>query len=45
MRINSVELDCGLSETELTLGPNMASDPIPWSCQIGTNENAGALMF
>ena len=41
MRINSVELDCGLSEIELTLGPNVASDPIPWSCQIGTNENAG----
>ncbi len=41
MRINSVELDCGLVDTEVTLDPSMSSIPIPWSCTVPEGENAG----
>ena len=41
MRINSIELDCGLTDVEIELGPSMSSSPIPWSCTIPTDETAG----
>ena len=41
MRINSVDLDCGLMDTEIVLGPSMSSSPIPWSCTIPDDETAG----
>ena len=41
MRINSVELDCGLNDTEIILDPSMSSNPIPWSCMIPDDETAG----
>ena len=41
MRINSVDLDCGLLDTEIALGPSMSSSPIPWSCTIPSDETAG----
>ncbi len=47
MRINSVELDCGLIDAEVILTPSMVSSPIPWSCTIPEDEKAGpkALTF
>ena len=47
MRINSVELDCGLIDAEVVLTPSMVSSPIPWSCTIPEDETAGtkALTF
>ena len=41
MRVNSVDLDCGLSDAEVVLDPSMSSNPIPWSCTIPTDETAG----
>ena len=41
MRINSVDLDCGLMDAEIVLGPSMSSSPIPWSCTIPDDETAG----
>ena len=41
MRVNSVDLDCGLSDAEVVLNPSMSSSPIPWSCTIPTDETAG----
>ena len=41
MRINSVELDCGLNDTEIILEPSMSSSPISWSCMIPDDETAG----
>ena len=41
MRINSKDLDCGLTDVEIELGPSMSSSPIPWSCTIPTDETAG----
>ena len=41
MRINSINLDCGLTEVEVELGPSMSSSPIPWSCTIPSDETAG----
>ena len=41
MGINSVDLDCGLGDTEIELGPSMSSSPIPWSCTIPSDETAG----
>ena len=41
MRINTVEMDCNLGNVEVTLSPSMSSSPIPWSCTIGEDKNAG----
>ena len=41
MRINSVDLDCGLMDAEIVLAPSMSSSPIPWSCTIPADETAG----
>ena len=41
MGINSVDLDCGLVDTEIELGPSMSSSHIPWSCTIPRDETAG----
>ena len=41
MRINSVELNCNLDDAEVVLSPSMSSSPIPWSCIIPEDENAG----
>ncbi len=47
MRINTVEIDCNLDDVVVELSPSMSSSPIPWSCTIGDEENAGtkALTF
>ena len=47
MRINTVEMDCNLDDVVVELSPSMSSSPIPWSCTIGDEENAGtkALTF
>ena len=41
MLINTVEMDCNLDGEMLELAPSMSSSPIPWSCIINENENAG----
>ena len=41
MLINTVEMDCNLDGEMLELAPSMSSNPIPWSCIIDENENAG----
>ena len=41
MLINTVEMDCNLDGEMLELAPSMSSNPIPWSCIINENENAG----
>lgn len=41
MRINTVNLDCGLIDAEIELGPSMSSSPVPWSCTIPDDETAG----
>ena len=47
MRVNTIEMDCNLNDAEVTLSPSMSSSPIPWSCTIGDDKNAGmkALTF
>ena len=47
MQIDTLELDCNLEGTTVELSPSMSSAPIPWSCTIGDNTNAGpyALTF
>ena len=41
MRINTVEMDCNLDDTEVVLSPSMSSSPIPWSCMIAEGETSG----
>ena len=41
MRINTVNLDCGLIDAEIELGPSMSSSPVAWSCTIPDDETAG----
>ena len=41
MRINTIEMDCNLDDVEVTLSPSMSSSPIPWSCTVGEEKNAG----
>ena len=47
MQINTLELDCNLDNVVVELAPSMSSTPIPWSCTIEDNANAGpyALTF
>ena len=47
MRIDTVEMDCNLDDSEVVLSPSMSSSPIPWSCTIAEGEDAGmkALTF
>ena len=47
MTIDTVEMDCNIDDVAIELAPSMSSSPIPWSCTIGENENAGmnALTF
>jgi uncharacterized membrane protein len=41
MLINTVEMNCNLDGEMLELAPSMSSNPIPWSCTINENQNAG----
>ena len=47
MQIDTLELDCNLDNVVVELAPSMSSNPIPWSCTIDENTNAGqyALTF
>ena len=47
MQIDTLELDCNLDSATVELAPSMSSAPIPWSCTIKDNTNAGqyALTF
>ena len=47
MRVNTVEMNCNLDDAEVVLSPSMSSSPIPWSCIIADEEDAGmkALTF
>jgi len=41
MRINTVEMDCNLDDTEVVLSPSMSSSPISWSCMIAEGDTSG----
>jgi uncharacterized membrane protein len=41
MLVSTIEMDCDLSGAAIELAPSMSSPPIPWSCIINENENAG----
>jgi uncharacterized membrane protein len=47
MQIDTLELDCNLDNVVVELAPSMSSNPIPWTCTIDENTNAGqyALTF
>jgi uncharacterized membrane protein len=47
MLISTVEMDCNLNPEPIELAPSMSSAPIPWSCTIDEEANAGtkALTF
>ncbi len=47
LSLTTVELDCTLSKTNVSLEPSMSSAPIDWSCTIPEDANAGvyALTF